>query len=132
MHYKVGEENQTEWQKFGIFPSTQEQSHILPSLQGIGRDVIPIYLEFQKSGYWTNSPNYWNSRNRSISKIGSTPGNTQIENFENSAYFWNSQNWKNDGICHINGIPKIGIYVKIVHISGIQKIARPFRFLEFH
>ena len=50
-------------------------------------------------------PYFWNSRNRSISKIGSTPGNTQIENFEISAYFWNSTNWKIDQIYHINGIP---------------------------
>ena len=69
------------------FPSSKEQSHILPSLQGIGRHAISIFLEFQKSGCWPNSPYYWNSKNRSISKIGSTPGNTQIENSENSAYF---------------------------------------------
>ena len=118
MHYKVGEEKQTEWQKFR-YPSTEEQSHILPWLQGIGRHAIPIFLEFQKSECWPNSPNYWNSRNRSISKIGSTPGNTQIENFENSAYFWNSTNWKIEQIYYINGIPEIGIVVKIVHISGI-------------
>ena len=64
----------------------------------------------------------WNSRNRSISKIGSTPGNTQIENIENSAYFWNSTNLKTEIIYEINGIPEIGIYVKIVRISGIPKI----------
>ena len=127
MHYKVGEENQTQWQKLG-FPSTKEQSHILPSLQGIGRHAIPILLEFQKSVCWPNSPYYWNSRNRSISKIGSTPGNTQIENFENSGYFWNSTNWKIDQIYHINGIPEIGTYVKIVHISGIPKIVGPHIF----
>ena len=87
------------------YPSTEEQSNILPWLQGIGRHAIPILLEFQKSGYWPNSPYYWNSRNRSISKIGSTPGNTQIENFEISAYFWNSTNWETEIICYINGIP---------------------------
>ena len=108
--------------KYLGFPSTKEQSHILPWLQGIGRDAISIFLEFQKSGYWSNSPYYWNSRNRSISKIGSTPGNTQIENFENSAYFWNSTNWKIEIIYYINGIPEIGTYVEIVHISGIPKI----------
>ena len=32
------------------FPNIEEQSHILPLLQGIGRHAIPIYLEFQKSG----------------------------------------------------------------------------------
>ena len=91
-------------------------------LQGIGRDGILIFLEFQKSVCWPNRPYYWNSKNRSISKIGSTPGNTQIENFENSAYFWNSTNWKIDQIYHINGIPEIGTYVEIVRISGIPKI----------
>ena len=104
------------------FPSTEEQSNILPWLQGIGRDGIPIFLEFQKSGYWSNSPYYWNSRNRSISKIGSTPGNTQIENFENSAYFWNSTNRKIELICYIKGIPEICTYAEIVRISGIPKI----------
>ena len=104
------------------YPSIEEQSHILPWLQGIGRHAIPIFLEFQKSGYWSNSPNYWNSRNRSISKIGSTPGNTQIGNFDNSAYFWNSTNRKTEIIYYINGIPEIGIYVKIVTTIGIPKI----------
>ena len=75
---------------------------------------------------------FWNSRNRFISKIGSTPGNTQIENIENSAYFWNSTNWKTELIYYINGIPEIGIYVKIVRISGIPKISMSSRFLEFH
>ena len=75
---------------------------------------------------------FWNSRNRFISKIGSTPGNTQIENIENSAYFWNSTNWKTEIIYEINGIPEIGIYVKIVRISGIPKISMSSRFLEFH
>ena len=67
-------------------------------------------------------PYFWNSRNRYISKIRSTSGNTQIENFEKSAYFWNSTNWKIEIIYYINGIPKIGTYVEIVHISGIPKI----------
>ena len=74
-----------------------------------------VLLEMEFSYKWNsknrygckNSPYYWNSKNRSISKIGSTPGNTQIENFEKSAYFWNSQNWKIDQIYYINGIPKI-------------------------
>ena len=37
-------------------------------------------------------------------------------------YFWNSRNLYDDQIDPTIGIPEIGMVVKIVHISGIQKI----------